>query len=581
MLSSPNKAQKNQKDKKMSKLTQSAAWQALQSHFEEIRELHMRDLFAADPERFSRFSLQLDDLLFDFSKNRITDETIKLLCRLAEDCEVPAWINKMFNGEAINHTEQRAVLHVALRNRNNHAVKTDGHDVMPDVNAMLDKMRHFSEQIRSRQWRGYTNQPITDIVNIGVGGSDLGPMMATEALTPYAIHDLRMHFVSNVDENHIGDTLETLKPETTLFIIASKSFTTRDTLVNAHTARNWFLKTAADNAAIGKHFVAVSNNTSAATEFGIQPDNIFKMWDWVGGRYSMWSAVGLPIAISIGMDNFEQLLQGAHEMDEHFKTAPLEKNMPVILALLGIWYNNFFKSQAYALLPYDQHLKYLPDYIRQADMESNGKQIDRDGNKVDYETGPIVFGQLGITGQHAFYQLMHQGTKMIPADIIAPIGNMQCIRSHHRLLMANVFAQAEAFMRGKTEEEARAELKMEGISEDLMKILLPNKVFPGNKPTNTILFKTLNPLSLGRLIALYEHKIFVQGIIWNINSYDQWGVELGKQLAGMVLDELDSGQAVTDHDSSTNGLVNYYKKLRPGSLSDRRKQPRTEKNNKN
>jgi len=547
----------------MSKLTQSTAWQALQSHFEEIRDLHMRDLFAEDPDRFNRFSLQLDDLLFDFSKNRITDKTVKLLCQLAEDCKVPTWIEKMFAGEAINHTEQRAVLHIALRNRNNHAVKTDGHDVMPDVRAMLGKMRHFSEQIRSRQWRGYTDQPITDIVNIGVGGSDLGPLMASEALHPYAIHDLKMHFVSNVDENHISDTLETLKPETTLFILASKSFTTRDTLVNAHTARKWFLKTAADNAAIGKHFVAVSNNTSAAIDFGIQPDNIFKMWDWVGGRYSMWSAVGLPIAISIGMDKFEELLQGAHEMDEHFRTAPLEKNMPVILALLGIWYSNFFKSQAYALLPYDQHLRYLPDYLRQADMESNGKRIDREGNVVDYDTGPIVFGQLGITGQHAFYQLMHQGTKLIPADIIAPISNMQCIRSHHRLLMANVFAQTEAFMRGKKEEEARAELEAEGVSEDLIKILLPNKIFPGNKPTNTLLFKTLNPLSLGRLIALYEHKIFVQGIIWNINSYDQWGVELGKQLAGTVLEELEDHNEVTSHDSSTNGLINYYKRSRP------------------
>jgi len=547
----------------MSKLTQSTAWQALQSHFEEIRDLHMRDLFAEDPERFSRFSLQLDDLLLDFSKNRITDKTVKLLCQLAEDCQVPAWIEKMFAGDSINHTEQRAVLHIALRNRNNQAIKTDGQDVMPDVRAMLGKMRQFSEQIRSRQWRGYTEQPITDIVNIGVGGSDLGPLMATEALRPYAIHDLNMHFVSNVDENHISDTLETLKPETTLFILASKSFTTSDTLVNAHTARKWFLKTAADNAAIGKHFVAVSNNTSAAIDFGIQPDNIFKMWDWVGGRYSMWSAVGLPIAISIGMDHFEQLLQGAHEMDEHFRTAPLEKNMPVILALLGIWYSNFFKSQAYALLPYDQHLRYLPDYLRQADMESNGKRIDRDGNVVDYDTGPIVFGQLGITGQHAFYQLMHQGTKLIPADIIAPISNMQCIRGHHRLLMANVFAQAEAFMRGKTEDEARAELEAEGLTKDLIEILLPNKIFPGNKPTNTLLFKTLNPLSLGRLIALYEHKIFVQGIIWNINSYDQWGVELGKQLASNVLAELEDHNEVTSHDSSTNGLINYYKRSRP------------------
>ncbi len=372
-----------------------------------------------------------------------------------------------------------------------------------------------------------------------------------------------MHYVSNVDENHIGDTLERIKPETTLFIIVSKSFTTQDTLVNAQTARSWFLKTAADNAAISKHFVAVSNNTSAAIEFGIQPDNIFKMWDWVGGRYSMWSAVGLAIAIAIGQDNFKAMLQGAHDMDEHFRTAPLKENMPVILGLLGIWYNNFFKAQSYALLPYDQHLRFLPDYLRQADMESNGKRIDRHGMIVDYETGPIVFGQLGITGQHAFYQLMHQGTKLIPADIIAPVTNMNCIRDHHRVLMANVFAQAEAFMRGKTKQEAYDELMAQGVDDALLKVLLPNKIFPGNKPTNTILFETLDPRTLGRLIALYEHKFFVQGIIWNINSYDQWGVELGKQLARTVLGELDGDSPVASHDSSTNGLINYYKSLRP------------------
>jgi glucose-6-phosphate isomerase len=547
----------------MSKLTQSKTWQALQSHYEEVRDLHMREMFDNDPARFMRFSLQLDDMLFDYSKNRITEKTMELLCQLARDCDVPGWVKRMFDGEPINHTEKRAVLHVALRNRNNHPVITNNRDVMPDVRAMLDKMRDFSEQVRSRKWRGYSGQPITDVVNIGVGGSDLGPLMATEALRPYSIRDMNMHFVSNVDENHISDTLETLKPETTLFIIASKSFTTRDTLVNAKTARKWFLKTANGNPDISKHFVAVSNNTEAATGFGIQSDNIFKMWNWVGGRYSMWSAVGLPIAISIGMDNFEQLLQGAHQMDEHFRSTPLEKNMPVIMALLGIWYNNFFKSQAYAVLPYDQHLKYLPDYLRQADMESNGKRIDRAGNIVDYETGPILFGQLGITGQHAFYQLMHQGTKLIPADIIAPITNMQCIKSHHRLLMANVFAQAEAFMRGKTEEEARTELQSSGVSGDMLELLLPNKVFPGNKPTNTILFKTLNPYSLGRLIALYEHKIFVQGIIWNINSYDQWGVQLGKQLASKVLDELKGKKEVDSHDSSTNGLINFYKRNRP------------------
>ena len=544
-------------------LTDLPAWQALKDHFEQTRAIRMRDMFSQDRARFKKFSIQLDDFLLDYSKNRITEETCSLLLKLARECDVPGWIERMFRGDKINHTEDRAVLHIALRNRSNRSIEVDGQDVMPEVNAMLNKMRSFTEAVRSRNWRGYTNQPITDIVNIGVGGSDLGPMMATEALHPYCIHDLRVHFVSNVDENHITDTLEGLKPDTTLFIIASKSFTTQDTLVNAQSARQWFLKTADDPTAIGKHFVAVSNNVEAAVEFGINKDNIFKMWDWVGGRYSLWSAVGLSLAIAVGMDNFEQLLQGAHEMDEHFRSTPLEQNMPVILGLIGIWYNNFYNAQSYAVLPYDQHLRFLPDYLRQADMESNGKSITRDCTEVRYSTGPIVFGQLGITGQHAFYQLIHQGTKLIPADIIAPITNLQCIRDHHRVLMANVFAQAEAFMRGKTEAEARAELEAQGISGERLEVLLPNKVFPGNKPTNTILFSTLNPRNLGRLIALYEHKIFVQGIIWNINSYDQWGVELGKQLAKTVLDELSNNETVTSHDSSTNALINYYKSLRP------------------
>lgn len=547
----------------MSKLTDSRPWQNLQTHYQEVRRLHMRDLFAADPQRFARFSLSLDDFLLDYSKNRITADTLSLLLELATFCDVPGWTEKMFAGEKINHTEQRAVLHVALRNRSNRPVLVDGTDVMPDVNAMLDKMRRFSEAIRTRAWTGYTGQPITDVVNIGVGGSDLGPLMASEALHPYALHDLRVHFVSNVDENHITDTLDSLKSETTLFVIVSKSFTTQDTLVNAETARNWFLKYGGDKTSIARHFVAVSNNTRAATDFGIDPDNIFKMWDWVGGRYSLWSAVGLSIAIAIGMDNFEDLLQGAHDMDEHFRSAPLAQNMPVILALLGIWYNNFHKAHTYAVLPYDQHLRFLPDYLRQADMESNGKRVDRDGAQVDYSTGPIVFGQLGITGQHAFYQLMHQGKKLIPADIIAPITNVRCISNHHRVLMANVFAQAEAFMRGKNEAEARAELQAQGIEGPMLELLLPHKIFPGNKPTNTLLFRTLDPRTLGRLIALYEHKIFVQGVIWNINSFDQWGVELGKQLAKTVLDELQDDTPVSSHDSSTNGLINYYKHLRP------------------
>ena len=546
----------------MSKLTSSAPWLALQAHFEQIRGLHMRQLFAEDPERFSRFSLQIDDFLLDFSKNRITGDTIKLLIELAQACDVPGWIARMFNGDIINHTEHRAVLHVALRNRSNRPIEVQGQNVMPEVNAMLQKMRDFSKQVRTGQWLGYSGKRITDVVNIGVGGSDLGPMMASEALRPYASRDLRVHFVANVDENEINDVLEYLNPETTLFIVVSKTFTTQETLTNAETAREWFLTHNPDTAAIPHHFVAVSNNTTAAGKFGIHQDNLFKMWDWVGGRYSMWSAVGLAIACAIGMDNFELLLQGAHDMDEHFRTAPLDKNMPVILGLLGIWYNNFFNAQTYALLPYDQHLRYLPDYLRQADMESNGKRVDRDGEVVDYTTGPIVFGSVGISGQHAFYQLMHQGKKLIPADIIAAAIDSKSLPNHHDILMANVFAQAEAFMRGKTPAEARAELQAEGLTDAALESLLPYKVFSGNKPSNLILFHTLDPRTLGRLIALYEHKIFVQGIIWNINSFDQWGVELGKQLAKTVLGELKGDENIASHDNSTNGLINYYKQLR-------------------
>ena len=522
----------------------------------------MRQLFAEDPERFSRFSLQIDDFLLDFSKNRITGDTIKLLIELAQACDVPGWIARMFNGDIINHTEHRAVLHVALRNRSNRPIEVQGQNVMPEVNAMLQKMRDFSKQVRTGQWLGYSGKRITDVVNIGVGGSDLGPMMASEALRPYASRDLRVHFVANVDENEINDVLEYLNPETTLFIVVSKTFTTQETLTNAETAREWFLTHNPDTAAIPHHFVAVSNNTTAAGKFGIHQDNLFKMWDWVGGRYSMWSAVGLAIACAIGMDNFELLLQGAHDMDEHFRTAPLDKNMPVILGLLGIWYNNFFNAQTYALLPYDQHLRYLPDYLRQADMESNGKRVDRDGEVVDYTTGPIVFGSVGISGQHAFYQLMHQGKKLIPADIIAAAIDSKSLPNHHDILMANVFAQAEAFMRGKTPAEARAELQAGGLTDAALESLLPYKVFSGNKPSNLILFHTLDPRTLGRLIALYEHKIFVQGIIWNINSFDQWGVELGKQLAKTVLGELKGDENIASHDNSTNGLINYYKQLR-------------------
>ncbi|TDY01718.1 glucose-6-phosphate isomerase [Thiohalophilus thiocyanatoxydans] len=540
------------------------AWQALRRHAEQLQSVSMRDLFESDPARFDRFSLTLDDMLLDYSKNRITDETLAHLQALAGQCDLPDWIERLFSGERINHTEQRAVLHTALRDPEAGPIRVDGEDVLPQVQAVLAQMRELSEAVRSRHWRGYSGQPITDVVNIGVGGSDLGPLMACEALRPYAIHDLRMHFVSNVDENHILDTLESIKPETTLFIIVSKSFTTRDTLVNAKTARNWFRRVAGDDSAMERHFIAVSDNVAAAGEFGIPESNIFRMWDWVGGRYSMWSAVGLSIAISVGMDHFESMLQGACDMDRHFRNAPLDQNMPVILGLLGIWYNNFLGTQTYAVLPYDQHLKYLPDYLRQMDMESNGKSVDRQGNPItDYETGPVLFGQLGITGQHAFYQLMHQGTKLIPADIIAPITSLHCIRDHHRTLMSNVFAQTEAFMRGKTEAEARTDMQAQGLDEAEIERLLPYRVFPGNKPTNTILFHTLDPRTLGRLIALYEHKVFVQGVIWDINSFDQWGVELGKQLADKILPELADNDPIDSHDTSTNGLINYYKGLRP------------------
>ncbi len=547
----------------MSNLTQSKAWKALMSHFDEIKDVHMRQLFDDDSQRFNVFSVKFNNFLLDYSKNRITKTTMALLCDLAEQAGVKQWTERMFSGEAINHTENRSVLHTALRNRSNNPVYADGNDVMPEINASLDKMRDFSEAIRTRQWRGFTGQPITDVVNIGVGGSDLGPVMVTEALKPYAIHDIKMHYVSNVDESHIWDTLAKLKPATTLFIVVSKSFTTQDTMLNAVTALKWLKKAVNGPEDISKHMVAATDNIEAATKLGIAVENIFTMWDWVGGRYSLWSTVGLSIAVSIGMENFEKLLQGAFEMDEHFRTAPLEENLPVILAMLGIWYNNFFDAETHAVLPYDQHLHLFSDYLRQADMESNGKRVDRDGNTItDYSTGPIIFGQLGITGQHAFYQLIHQGTKLIPADIIAPISSFHCIREHHRVLMSNVFAQTEAFMRGKTEQEALDELKQQGKTDAEIEVLLPHKIFPGNKPTNTIIYKVLSPRTLGSLIALYEHKIFVQGIVWNVNSFDQWGVELGKQLAKGVLGELQDEAAVSTHDSSTNGLINYYKSLR-------------------
>ncbi len=546
----------------MSKLTQSATWKTLEEHYGVISKLHMRDMFADDPQRFEKFSLKLNDILFDYSKNIIDSNTMEQLYQLANDCEISRWIKRMFDGEPINQTENRSVLHTALRNKSGEAVMVDGEDVMPAVLAEQDRVKQLAEAIRTRSWRGYYNQPITDVVNIGIGGSNLGPLMVTEALRPYSLHDLNIHYVSNIDENHINDTLEKLNPGTTFFIIASKSFTTQDTMVNAETARQWHINAAGDDRNIDKHFCAVSSNVKAAVEFGIDEKNVFQMWDWVGGRYSLWSAISLPIVIAIGQENFDELLHGAYEADQHFRNAPLNENIPVTMAMLGIWYNNFFGAQATAVLPYDQHLHKFPAYMQQADMESNGKSVDRQGQVVDYSTGPVLFGEIGISGQHAFFQLLHQGTKLVPADILAPVSNIKCIARHHRALMSNVFAQAEALMKGRTEEEAYAELVAAGMAEDEIKALLPNKIFTGNRPTSTFVFNSLSPATLGSLIALYEHKIFVQGIIWNINSFDQWGVELGKKLASGILQELDDNEPTLSHDSSTNGLINYYKELR-------------------
>jgi glucose-6-phosphate isomerase len=546
----------------MSALTLSAAWQALHKHYETMRHVHMRDLFAANPQRFVDFSLRFNELLFDYSKNIITKETMALLFDLARQARLSEWIDRMFAGEKINVTERRAVLHVALRNRSSHPMLCDGEDVMPKVNAVLDQMRRFSDQIHTGQRLGYTGKRFTDVVNIGIGGSDLGPVMVTEALKPYGSTGLRPHFVSNIDGTHIAETLKYIDPETTLFVIASKTFTTQETLTNARTARAWFLEQARDQSAIAKHFVALSTNAAEVSAFGIDTQNMFEFWDWVGGRYSLWSAIGLSIVLAIGMDNFEEMLAGAYEMDQHFNSAPLEENMPVTMALLGIWYNNFFGAQTHAILPYDQYMHRFSAYFQQGDMESNGKRVDRDGHVVDYSTGPVIWGEPGTNGQHAFYQLIHQGSKLIPCDFLAPIESQNPVGEHHRILLSNFFAQTEALMRGKTEAEVRDELAASGMSGDELERLVPHKVFPGNKPTNSLLFYKLTPRSLGMLIALYEHKIFTQGIIWNINSFDQWGVELGKQLAKAILPELDDEHMVASHDSSTNGLINYYKSHR-------------------
>ena len=543
----------------MSRLTTSKAWKALAAHKEVMATQHMRDLFAADPQRFDAFSLRFGDMLLDYSKNLITGETMRLLRDLAAQADLPGWIECMFTGSKINTTEDRAVLHVALRNRANRPVWVDGADVMPQVSAVLDRMQAFSTAVRQGAWTGYDGRAFTDVVNIGIGGSDLGPVMVTEALRPYAQQGLRVRFVSNIDGTHLAETLRHCRPETTLFLVASKTFTTQETMTNARSARAWFLRQARNHAHVARHFVALSANAEAVREFGIDPANMFPFWDWVGGRYSLWSAIGLSIAIAIGFDNFSALLDGAHDMDEHFRTAPLEENLPATLALLGIWYHNFFGAQTHAILPYDQYMHRFPAYFQQGDMESNGKGVQRDGTPVDHATGPVVWGEPGTNGQHAFYQLLHQGTRLIPCDFIAPVKSHNPVGDHHALLLSNFFAQTEALMKGKTAAEARAELAESGISEAAMASLVPHQVLPGNKPTSSILVPQITPRILGQLIALYEHKIFTQGIIWNINSFDQWGVELGKQLANAIVPELEGASEVTGHDSSTNGLINYYK----------------------
>ncbi len=539
-----------------------AAWQALRSHRKAWKKLHLRDLFRQDKRRFERFSIRLNDLLLDYSKNLITEETLKLLLRLAKAAKLKEAREAMFTGRHINLTEDRAVLHTALRAPAELNLMVDGHNIMPDIRRVLEQMASFTERVRKGRWKGYSGKPITDVVNIGIGGSDLGPAMVCQALTPYAQPGLNVHFVSNVDPTHLTEVLKRLNPETTLFIVASKTFTTQETLVNAQSARAWLLAQAKDERAVARHFVAVSTNRTEVEKFGIDPANLFEFWDWVGGRYSLWSAIGLPIALYLGMEHFEALLAGAHDMDVHFRTAPAAANMPVILALLGIWYIDFWDAQAHAVLPYDQYLARLPAYLQQLDMESNGKRVTRDGRPVRVATGPIVFGEPGTNGQHAFYQLIHQGTRLVPCDFLVAAESHNPLDDQHEILLANVFAQSEALMRGKTAAEVRAELKAQGLKKKDIARLTPHKVFPGNRPSNTLLYQRLTPRTLGRIIALYEHKVFVQSVIWDINAFDQWGVELGKQLARTILPELKSDAPVRGHDASTNGLINYCKGLR-------------------
>jgi len=543
-----------QKTNKKTSFIELPAYQKLLEHYSKIKNLHMRRLFSVDPHRFNALSLQFEDLLLDYSKNRITEQTIFLLCELAKECKLAEWRERMFSGDKINNTEKRAVLHTALRNISGEPIIVDGKDIMPGIKAVLKQMEVFSEKVREGQWKGYSDKRITDVVNIGIGGSDLGPKMVYESLKPYHHKDLNVHFVSNVDGAHIEEVLERLNPETTLFIISSKTFTTQETLSNAHVARNWLLNKAKDENAIRKHFVAVSTNKKAVTAFGIDVENVFEFWDWVGGRYSLWSAIGLSIVIAIGSKNFDKLLQGAHEMDNHFKEAPFEKNMPVLLAMIGVWYNNFFKAESHGIFPYDDYLRSLPMYLEQADMESNGKSVDRFGKRVNYATGPIIWGMSGINGQHAFYQSLHQGTKMVPADFIISILTHSVFQEQHNILFSNALAQTQALMRGRNVDETYADKEGITITDGI-----EHMVFEGNNPSNTILIKQLTPKSLGMLLALYEHKIFVQGIIWNLNSFDQWGVELGKQLAKHILDDIHRPFTTASHDASTNALINFYR----------------------
>lgn len=541
--------------------TTTRAYKYLVDHFLTLNEKSLKDLFAEDPTRFDKFSITFNDILLDYSKNRINDQTFALLIQLAKECKLDEAIEAMFSGEKINVTEGRQVLHTALRNQSNEPVIVDGEDIMPKVRAVLAHMKEFVQEVISGQWKGFTGKAITDVVNIGIGGSDLGPVMVTESLKPYKSH-LNLHFVSNVDGTHIAETLKKVNPETTLFLIASKTFTTQETMANAESAKRWFLESGANESDVAKHFVALSTNSKGVSAFGIDTKNMFEFWDWVGGRYSLWSAIGLSIALGIGYDNFEELLAGAYDADTHFRTAEFEENIPVILALLGIWYNNFFDTESHAILPYDQYMHRFAAYFQQGDMESNGKYIDRNGNRVEYQTGPIIWGEPGTNGQHAFYQLIHQGTKLIPCDFIAPANSHNKIGNHHQLLLSNFLAQTEALMNGKTEEEVVVEFQKAGKSQQEIEKLKNYKIFEGNRPTNSILLKQITPRTLGTLIALYEHKIFVQGVIWNIYSFDQWGVELGKQLASKILPELDGNQDVKSHDSSTNGLINQYKAWR-------------------